>query len=86
MVYSYKETEKQRTYPKPQPSIALVNTTLPCSGEKYSCESSTSSKPALQSYTCSPCSECGFAWDSVSLSALSSRTLEVKRVPVSALI
>lgn len=77
---------ESKTYPKPHPSIALVNTTFPWSGEKYRWESSVSSKPVLQSYTCSPCSEFGFTWDSASLSALSSSTLEVKRVPVSALI
>lgn len=54
-----------------------------CSGEKCSWESSVPSKPGLQSCTSSPCSECVFTWDSLSLSLCSLFwTLEVKRVPV----
>lgn len=34
---------------KPHPSIALVNTTFPKSGEKYNNESSVSSRPELHS-------------------------------------
>lgn len=72
-------------YLKPQESIALANTTLPWSGLKYRCESSVSSRPELQSYTCSPLSASGrSSWTCASFTARSSSTVLVNRVPVTA--
>ena len=40
-------------YPNPHPSMADANTTFPCSGEKYTWESSASPIPLSQLYTTS---------------------------------